>query len=389
MVVLVNYKNYYSKVFGILVLLLTYQVSYSQNQKYTEAHSNITSTRQTAITRAVEKVGAAVVGINVTQGYYARHSPLIDDPFLRYFFRSSPQYQKVKSLGSGFLISKKGLVLTNQHVVKDAIEIYVTVAGGKQYPAEKIGEDYTTDIAVLKILGTNFPLVELGNSDDIIIGEWAIALGNPFGLFDVSQNATVTVGVISAKDQDFGLQNNKRIYDDMIQTDAAINSGNSGGPLVNSLGQVIGINTWIISGSESVSANIGLGFAIPINRVKRILDELVNYGHVDRSFWTGISYDNLTPGVARYLNLKSPYGIIITDVEKKSPAEKAGLKIYDVILSINGNEIVSTRDMKDIVDSSDLKPGDILEIQIMRNKNVFTKSVRLEQHPKNNHRVTR
>jgi serine protease Do len=374
---------------GILFFLYSNQICQAQALNAELADLNITSSRQTAITRAVEKVGSAVVGINVTQGYYAQHHPFIDDPFFRHFFRESPQYQKVKSLGSGFLISNKGFILTNQHVVKDAIEILVTLAGGKQYPAEKIGEDFTTDIAVLKIKGDNFSTVQLGDSDDIIIGEWAIALGNPFGLFDVSQNATVTVGVISAKDQDFGLQNNKRIFDDMIQTDAAINSGNSGGPLVNSLGQVIGINTWIISGSESISASIGLGFAIPINRVKRILDELINYGHVDRSYWTGISYDNLTPSVARYLNLKSAYGVIITDVQQKSPAAKAGLKIYDVILSINDNEIVATRGIEELMDSSDLKSDDVLAIQVIRNRNVYTKRVRLEQHPKNNNRAKR
>lgn len=348
------------------------------------ANAEATNSRRTAITRAVERVAPSVVGINVTQGYYTRSTPFIDDPFLRYFFRESPRFQRVKSLGSGFLVSKNGYILTNQHVIKDAIEINVTLPGGKEYPAQRIGEDYTTDIAVLQISGNNFPTATLGNSDDIIIGEWVIALGNPFGLFDVSQSATVTVGVISAKNQDFGRQDNDRIFDDMIQTDAAINSGNSGGPLVNCLGEVIGINTWIISGSETVSANIGLGFAIPINAVKRVMDDLINYGHVDRSFWTGIRYEAITPGVAHYLGLKSISGVIITDIEKNSPAEKAGLRVYDVILSINGEEIVSVMDLKNLIGSHDLKAGDVLEIRIFRDRQILTKYVKLESHPKTN-----
>ena len=387
MAIFLDFKYYFSLFFGICFLFNGFQTVFPQSLNSIQANNNIAFSRQTAITRAVEKVGPAVVGINVTQGYYTRRSPFIDDPFLRYFFRESPQYQRVKSLGSGFIISKNGYILTNQHVVKDAIQIYVTVAGGKQYPATKIGEDYTTDVAVLKIDAEDLLTVKLGDSDDVIIGEWAIALGNPFGLFDVSQNATVTVGVISAKDQDFGKQDNDRIFDDMVQTDAAINSGNSGGPLVNSVGEVIGINTWIISGSETVSANIGLGFAIPINRVKRILDDLINYGHVDRSYWTGIRYDNLTPGVAKYLDLKTAYGVIITDIEKKSPAEKAGLNIYDVILSINGNEIVATQDVEQLINSIDLKPGDVLEIRVYRHKSIYTKHVRLDQHPQHNNRA--
>ncbi len=349
----------------------------------------INESRENAITRAAKKVSPTVVGINVTQGYFTRQSPFSDDPFFRHFWRDSPSLRKVKSLGSGFLFSEKGYILTNQHVVQDAIEIIVTVEGGRQYIAKKIGEDYTTDIAVLKIEGDNFPHAKLGNSDDVIIGEWAIALGNPFGLFDISSKATVTVGVISGTDQDFGKQDNNRIYEDMIQTDAAINSGNSGGPLVNCEGEVIGINAWIISGSEKMSANIGLGFAIPINRIKRILDDLLNYGHVDRSFWTGIHYDRVTSAIARYLGLKSIHGVIVSDIDKGSPAAKAGLKISDVIIAIDDNGINQFSDVEAVINSLDLKPGDVMNLRIFRDRGIYTIKIVLEAHPSTQLKVFR
>lgn len=343
---------------------------------------DVSNSRKNAITRAVEEVSPAVVGINVTQVQrYVRRSPFSDDPFFRQFFPDMPFEKRVKSLGSGFLITKDGYVLTNQHVVEDAAEIIVTKVGGKQYVAEKIGEDYTTDLAVLKVEGNDFPNVRFGNSNDVLIGEWAIALGNPFGLFDISTKPTVTVGVISAKDQDFGRQQNDRVFEDMLQTDAAINGGNSGGPLVNCDGEVIGINTWIISGSETMSANIGLGFAIPINRVKRILNDLMNYGRVDRSFWTGIHYDVMTPDVARYLGLKSNRGVIISDVDKDSPAAQAGIQIGDVIVAINGREVNEFDDVKKIIDDLDLKQGDSLTFRAFRNRSFFNFQVRLASYP--------
>ena len=342
-------------------------------------YDDVSSSRHNAITRAVEMVSPAVVGINVTQlqRYYA-NNPYMDDPFFRHFFNDWPTMEKkVQSLGSGFIISSEGYILTNQHVVENALQIIVTLVGGKQLEAEVIGQDILSDLAVLKIIDDHpLPHVELGNSDDVIIGEWAIALGNPFGLFDISSRPTVTVGVISATDQDFGRQD-KRVYEDMIQTDAAINGGNSGGPLVNCNGQVIGINAWIISGSESRSANIGLGFAIPINRVKRILNDLINYGHVDRTYWTGIQYDAVTPTIARYLGMREVRGAIISEVEKNSPAANAGLKIGDVILGINDTPVKRADDIRSIIDNLDLKAGDILKIEIFRDNRTFYMNVKL------------
>ncbi len=350
-------------------------------------NDTITKSRHNAITRSVAKVSPAVVGINVTavREYY-RPSPFANDPFFRHFFPNYRIMREVESLGSGFIFSPEGHILTNYHVVESAVEIIVTMAGGDQYEAEVIGDDFKTDIAVLKIKSDKeFPYIDFGNSDDIIIGEWAIALGNPFGLFDVSAKPTVTVGVISATGQDFGRQSGGRVYEDMIQTDAAINSGNSGGPLVNSQGKVIGINTFIVPASGS-TGNIGIGFAIPINRVKHHLDDLLKFGKVKRNFWTGIQYDELTPMVARYLGLESTDGVIITDIETNSPAEEAGLQYGDVILKINGKKVVNSDDVKKIIESEDLKQGDTLKLVISRRGELYEANVTLKPYPKNRKR---
>jgi len=344
--------------------------------------NEVENSRRNAITLAVEKISPAVRGINVTQvkRYYA-DNPFFDDPFFRHFFKEWPTVNKqVQSMGSGFIISSKGYILTNQHVIENATEIIVTRVGGKQYKAERIGEDYETDIAVLKIEGNDFPFTPLGDSDDVLIGEWAIALGNPFGLFETTSKPTVTVGVISATDQDFGKHNN-RLFEDMLQTDAAINGGNSGGPLVNCNGEVIGINTWIISGSETRSSSIGLGFAVPINRVKKILNDLIKNGFVDRTFWTGIQYDVVSPAVAQYLGLKQAQGAIITNIERRSPAEKARLKIGDVILAINDNPVNNADEISNIIDNLDLKAGEYLTLKIYRDNRYYNVKVKLETYP--------
>lgn len=342
----------------------------------------ISHSRHNAITRAVAQVSPAVVGINVISLQRYQTNPFFDDPFFRHFFQERPQEQRVKSLGSGFLISSDGYILTNQHVVEGASEIIVTRVGGKQYIAKKIGEDYTSDVAVLKIKGDTFPYARLGDSDDTIIGEWVIALGNPFGLFDITSQPTVTVGVISGKDQDFGRQTDNRIFEGMLQTDASINGGNSGGPLVNANGEVIGVNSWIISGSDTKSASIGLGFALPINRVKRIFEDIINYGRVNRSFWTGIHYDQMNNSIARYLGMASARGVIITDIAKGSPAEKAELEVGDVIVEINGKEVNAFEDVQAITDNLDLKEGDILIFRVYRNKRFINLEVELAAHPK-------
>ena len=333
--------------------------------------------RRNVITEAVKKISPAVVGINVFQWKEYRSYGLFDDPFFRQFFPE--QQQLVKGLGSGFIISPDGYVITNEHVVHKAAKIVVTLPNGEKYDAQLVASDFISDIALLKLSGeSSFPYVFFGNSADLIIGEWAIAVGNPFGLFDMGQ-PSVSQGIISATDRDFGKQRDSRIYKDMIQTDAAINAGNSGGPLVNCLGEVIGMNTFIFSGSQNTGTSIGLGFAIPINRIKNIIKELRQNGSVDRTFKTGISVVDLTSRFARYLNVNIDKGVVIAGVESDSPAAKVNLQVGDIIVKINDSDVTSTDQIDRIFEDLDAKAGDTIKIRIYRQNKYYNVLLRLEK----------
>ena len=326
------------------------------------AQPNVDSSRNTAITRAIEKVGPAVACINVQQNVSAYTT---SDPFFRYFF--PPEIYPMKSSGSGVVISPDGYVLTNTHVVENASRISVTLSGGDEYDAEVIGVDKTSDLALLLLNGNNFPFAEMGDSDDLIIGEWGIALGNPFELFSVSNQPTASVGIISANHMDFGMQKESgRVLQNMIQTDAAINPGNSGGPLVNSEGRVIGINTFIFTGSNYNRGSIGIGFAIPINTAKRIAKELKTSGSIDRSFTTGLVVQPLTRSMIRHLKIPFRDGVIVVHVDKNSSAQKAGIAIGDIIVTAAGNKVNSPSDIRDIIAEKDLRSGDRIKFKIFR-----------------------
>ena len=326
------------------------------------AQPNVDSSRKTAITRAIEKVGPAVACINVQQNVSAYTT---SDPFFRYFF--PPEIYPMKSSGSGVVISPDGYVLTNTHVVENASRISVTLSGGDEYDAEVIGVDKTSDLALLLLNGNNFPFAEMGDSDDLIIGEWVIALGNPFELFSVSNQPTASVGIISANHMDFGMQKESgRVLQNMIQTDAAINPGNSGGPLVNSEGKVIGINTFIFTGSNYNRGSIGIGFAIPINTAKRIAKELKTSGSIDRSFTTGLVVQPLTRSMIRHLKIPFRDGVIVVHVDKNSSAQKAGISIGDIIVTAAGNKVNSQSDIRDIIAEKDLRSGDRIKFKIFR-----------------------
>ena len=326
------------------------------------AQPNVDSSRKTAITRAIEKVGPAVACINVQQNVSAYTT---SDPFFRYFF--PPEIYPMKSSGSGVVISPDGYVLTNTHVVENASRISVTLSGGDEYDAEVIGVDKTSDLALLLLNGNNFPFAEMGDSDDLIIGEWVIALGNPFELFSVSNQPTASVGIISANHMDFGMQKESgRVLQNMIQTDAAINPGNSGGPLVNSEGKVIGINTFIFTGSNYNRGSIGIGFAIPINTAKRIAKELKTSGSIDRSFTTGLVVQPLTRSMIRHLKIPFRDGVIVVHVDKNSSAHKAGIAIGDIIVTAAGNKVNSPSDIRDIIAEKDLRSGDRIKFKIFR-----------------------
>jgi len=331
------------------------------------AQSSVLESRQNAITKAIQKVSPAVASINVVQLREYRTNSLFDDPFFRNLFPYELHRERVKSTGSGVVISPDGYVITNHHVVENALEIVVTLPGGKEYSADIIGSDKQTDLALLKLDGRNFPYAQIGDSDALMIGEWAIALGNPFGLFDVNDEPTATAGIVSAVDMDFGtMESTGRVYQDMVQTDAAINPGNSGGPLVNSLGDVIAINTFIFSGSNYSEGSIGIGFAIPINKAIEITAELQEYGEIDRTYSTGIQVQPNNERIANYLGIPFENGTIVIEIDEGSPAKNAGINVADVILSVNNIKVNSASDIKDVIRTGDLRSGDKLSIRVYR-----------------------
>jgi len=268
-------------------------------------------------------------------------------PLHRYYFPDLDRevIRKVHSMGSGVIISKKGYVITNEHVVSNASKIIVNLPDGRSFQAEIVGRpDKQSDIALLKIEGKKLPVAPLGSSRKLMIGEWSIAIGNPFGFMIRDAHPTVTVGVISALNRDFdATKSGGKRYRDMIQTDASINPGNSGGPLVNSQGYVIGINTFIFTRS---GGSHGIGFAIPVERIRQALDDILKYGQVRHNFWTGLHVQDMNRWIAESLGIPNISGVIVTDVERGSPAAKAGLRRGDVVTAINGNSIGHTRDIR-------------------------------------------
>jgi serine protease Do len=346
-----------------------------------DANENIDSSRQNSITRAVRILSPAVVGINVIEvREYKRNSPFrTRDPVLREFFpelfKDYRYQQQFTSLGSGFIISSDGYIITNQHVVENATEIMVTTGDGREAEAKIVGTDPKSDVALLKIDLKSLSYAKLGNSDDIILGEWAIAVGNPFGLFDLGKRATVTVGVISALNRDFG-EMEGRIYQDMIQTDASINHGNSGGPLCNALGEVIGMNTFIYS--TRGEGSIGIGFAIPINRISRLIEDLKTTEVIDRDFWIGIRVKSLDPEIARKMGYNKEEGVIVTYIDRRSPAEKSGMKLGDIITKVGKTPISVESHVTDAIYEEDLRVGDDLNIQVWRDGKILNLTLKLE-----------
>jgi len=354
-------------------------ISLAAYQQKAQNNKSIDVSRRNAITQTVQEVSPAVVGINVTeiQQYSSPFNSFFNDPFFRQFFGDQGQYnQKVKELGSGFIISPDGYIVTNDHVAGNASEITVTLTNGKEYKAKLVGTDHATDICLLKIDDKNLPYVTLGNSDNILIGEWAIAFGNPFGLFNLNDKPTVTVGVVSSTGMNLD-QMDRRYYFNMIQTDAAINGGNSGGPLVNSIGQVIGMNTLIYTAGD-VKGNIGLGFAIPIIRVKRIVTLLKGHGKVDRDYGNlGFRVQSIDEGIAKYYDLQNTRGVIITQVDPNSPASHAGLKEGDIILQVNNYLINDGQTLVGVIEQFSV--GDTITLKILRNNKIIKKQLKLEK----------
>lgn len=377
--------NYLSQKIGLLIVALfvlvqsiDVQASDSMRGALTP-QTEITNSRENAITRAIHAVSPAVAGINVTAIQEYVTSPFFDDPFWNLLFPEQIYRRRVKSLGSGVVISADGDIVTNAHVVEGAEEIVVTLMGGKEYKATVVGVDNVSDIALLKINGENFAYAQLGSSAEVIIGEWVVALGNPFGLFNVNYKPTATIGIVSSKNLNFGKQQSGRIYQDMIQTDASINTGNSGGPLVNANAEVVGINTFIFTSNVYSEGSVGVGFAIPVDRVKTIVAELKRYGKIDRRFRTGLSVQNIDRFLAQYLNLKSANGVIVTEVERGSSAARAGIKIGDVIVAVNGKSITTDEDIIKEIQEKFLKAGDIILLTLLRGAQTLDIKLELEK----------
>lgn len=317
-----------------------------------------------AFTDVAKKAVPAVVAVQVEQTVSGgmdmfQNSPF-DDEFFRRFFGPQarprqPQKEKRVGQGSGFIITSDGYILTNNHVVDDAEKITVVLKDGRKLDAKKIGTDPDSDVALIKVEGKDFPVIEIGDSDALEIGEWVIAIGNPFGLSE-----TVTVGIVSAKGRQVGI--NEGGYEDFIQTDAAINPGNSGGPLLDINGKAIGMNSAIISQSGGY---MGIGLAIPINMAMAVKEQLLTSGKVTRGY-IGITMnpEGLTPELAESFGYKGEKGILITEVLEESPAAKAGLKQGDIIVKLSGKEVVSNEAFRNAV--SLMAPGTEIELVIFR-----------------------
>lgn len=350
-------------------------------------NNGVTNSRMNAITEAVKRCSPAVVGINVTEvRQMTVRDPFEDffgsNPLFEQFFRRNRRVynQEIRGLGSGFLISSDGYILTNDHVAGTATKIVVTLTNGEKYDAEIIGTDKTSDVALLKIDGKNLPYLPLANSDEVITGEWVIALGNPFGLFDINSKPTITVGVVSNTGVNFSEEG--RVYRDMIQTDAAISSGNSGGPIVNALGEAIGMNTIIFSTAQNSrgAGSIGIGYAIPINRVKRIVDLIKAHKKIDREFDPGFYIQEIDDRIAKSYGLEKKQGVVVVQVKRGSSADQAGLEPGDIVLEADGKKVLREEDLQVVI--GDCVAGQTISLSILRNDETIVKKLKMLK-PKN------
>ena len=365
-----NIKNGLIKIsiaFSIMALLsvfLVAQISASPVSKQPPA----------SFSELVKKASPSVVYISTEKIIEQRRqfrSPFgQNDPFGDFFDRFfGDRYpgnrfpQKATALGTGFIIDKEGYIFTNNHVIERADTITVTLEDKREFTARIIGKDPKTDIALIKIDDAgDLTSLNLGNSDDLEVGDWVVAIGNPFGLFH-----TVTAGIVSAKYRDLGGP-----YDNFIQTDASINQGNSGGPLMNTNGEVIGINSAIFS---QTGGNIGIGFAIPINMAKDLLPQLKK-GKIERG-WLGVGIQEINPALKEKLDLKDEKGALVSHVEEGGPADKAGIKRDDVIISFDGKEIKEYKDLPYIVSSTPV--GKKVKVEVLRNGKKKTFTVKIEE----------
>ena len=362
----------------ILVIMLTltggflFAANFHLNSSAYAKSADIYSTPGN-FSKLAEMAGPAVVNIRTVKtikgggpvfrqfhrGPRGRENPF-DDFFEKFFGENMPRDFKQPSLGSGFIIDKKGYVVTNNHVIEDADQIKVKLGDDTEFDAEVVGRDPNTDLALLKIESKNdLPVLPMGDSDELKIGQWVVAIGSPFGL-----ERTVTAGIVSAKGRVIG----SGPYDDFIQTDASINPGNSGGPLLNMKGEVVGINTAIIA------SGTGIGFAIPVNLAEGIIAQLKSEGEVTRG-WLGVAIQDLTTEMAEYYGLKDRKGVLVADVFEGDPADKAGIQAKDIIIEVNDEKIETSRQLTAMI--AGLKVGETAKVEVFRNGKSKTFAVKL------------
>jgi Do/DeqQ family serine protease len=301
------------------------------------------------------------------RGRVREDNPLLQDPLFRQFFnlRQGPIERETEAAGSGVIVdAAQGYVLTNNHVVENATNIEVTTKDNRQLKARLIGRDPETDIAVLQIAAGGLTSVPMGDSDRLQVGDFVLAVGNPFGL-----GQTVTSGIVSALGRSPGIEG----YEDFIQTDASINPGNSGGPLVDLQGRIVGINTAIVAPS---GGNVGIGFAVPINMARQVMDQLISGGEIKRGR-IGVAIQDLTPDIAQALGTTHTQGAVIARVEQGSPADRAGLRTHDLVVAVNGVPIHTGAELKNRVGLS--KIGDAVDLTIIRAGSERTVAVRIDQ----------
>ena len=360
---------------GISTIYFTAQ-AYGADIKISKESIDTLNKVNEAMAELTSAVKPAVVNIRSTKAVAVRAvpSPFFNDPFFREFFgdqfrnqQQQPKQRNQSGLGSGVIVEKDGYILTNNHVVKDADEIMVRLLDKREFKGKIIGTDQKTDLAVIKIEADNLPVIKLGDSDKLKVGETVVAVGNPFGL-----SQTVTSGIVSAKGRaDVGIAD----YEDFIQTDAAINPGNSGGALVNIKGEVIGINTAIFSTSGGY---MGIGFAIPSNMAKMVMDSLIKKGKVVRA-WLGVSIQPVTPELAKQFGLQDEKGALIAEVVEDSPAEKAEIQTGDIILAYNGQEISDPTGLRNLVAAT--PPGKVVTLKIIRDGKSLTIKATVTEQP--------
>lgn len=357
-------KNRQNARFGVQLCMLVLLASFLMLASTTVVGHAATRNAPASFSDVAKKVSDEVVNIQVVsttqvggmQGfrqYFGNpwgQDDSMNDFFERFYGDSVPKEIPQSSLGSGFIVSKDGYIVTNNHVVDDADEIKVTLKSGEEYTAKVVGTDSNTDIALIKIEADNpLKVAELGDSDTLDVGDWVVAVGSPFGY-----EQTITAGIISAKGRVIGAGP----YDDFIQTDASINPGNSGGPLIDMNGKVIGINTAI------VDIGTGIGFAIPINMAKNVIEQLKSSGEVTRGY-LGVGIQDISKEDAEYKGLKNNKGALVSKIYSGAPAEKAGIEAEDIIIEVNGKDIEDTRDLTRLV--ADIPVGDTADVVVLRN----------------------